>query len=245
MSAAVVVHDTSRAVLISTLRFPFTVMRSAVGLLRNVPSFPLLRSDNRRLQAALTRLELENAQLREHVRRVQAAHTLLETGLTSKGVVADVIGRSPLPTQQTLLINQGSRQGVLVGQVVVDARGVVGRVVEARASTAFVLLLTDPESRVTATIERSRETGLLVGEGLGQCRLLYLDAHTEIQAGDQVIAAGLGGSIPKGLPLGKVARVVRDDESGSAFAWVIPAAGLDRVEEVLCVSSSGKNSHLE
>ena len=49
------------------------------------------------------------------------------------------------------------------------------------------------------------------------------------------MTAGLGGPFPKGLLLGIVTHVFRDEESGAARASVKPAAELSRVEDVLCL----------
>ena len=90
---------------------------------------------------------------------------------------------------------------------------------------------------MAALVERSRETGLVVGRGSGVCELIYLDQDADVQEGDRILTAGLGGTFPKGLVLGTVTRVVRDETSGSARAIVAPAAHLSRLEEVLCIPS--------
>jgi rod shape-determining protein MreC len=109
-------------------------------------------------------------------------------------------------------------------------------VIELHPATSLVLLLTDPESRVGGIVERSRETGLLVGKSRSQCEFIYLDVQADIQAGDRILTAGLGGPFPKGLLLGVVAEVIRDEVTGSARAIVNPSARLGKLEEVLCLS---------
>jgi len=69
-------------------------------------------------------------------------------------------------------------------------------------------------------VERSRETGLLVGRGSGPCDLIYLDAAADVELGDRVVTAGLDGPFPKGVVLGTVTRVVRNEEVGTARASV-------------------------
>ena len=60
-----------------------------------------------------------------------------------------------------------------------------------------------------------------------------------VQEGDRIVTAGLGGVFPKGLPLGIVTQVRRDERSWSTSATVKPAAALGRLEEVLCLRSEG------
>ncbi len=149
--------------------------------------------------------------------------------------MAAVLSRSPIPTQQTVLVNQGSDRALALDDVVVDASGVVGRMVEVHPQTALVLLLTDPESRVAALVERSRETGLLVGRGQGWMEFIYLDVDADLQEGDRLLTAGLGSGFPKGLPLGIIVRVLKDELTGTAWAKVQPLARLGQLEEVLCL----------
>jgi len=153
-----------------------------------------------------------------------------------------VIARPIVPLPQTLLLDKGTRHGLTLSAVVLDADGVVGRVIDVFPSACLVQLVTDPDSRVAALIERSGETGLLIGRGRGTCELIYLDADADVREGDHVLTAGFGGSFPKGLRLGTVARVVREAEAGMASATVAPAARVGRVEEVLCLPQTAVKS---
>jgi rod shape-determining protein MreC len=225
-----------RRTTLTVLRLPFTAVKAVIGVLLTLPQLPTLMREQDRLRGELTRRELELAQLREQLRQAGAAQALMALAPPEgPGVVARAIGRSTIPTQHTILLDQGSRQGLVLGGVVVDANGVVGRVVEVHPATSLVMLLTDPDSRVAGLVERSRETGLLVGSARHRCDFIYLAADADVAIGDRIVTAGLDGPFPKGLLLGTVTAVTRDETSGSAQATVIPAAQLGRLEEVLCV----------
>jgi len=224
-----------RAAALAVLRFPFGAVRAFALILITLPRVPSLASENADLRKALAQHQRDAAELRERLRHAQQSQALLKVRAAPQGTVARVIGRSTLPTQQTVWLDRGERGGLTLNSVILDPFGVIGRVSELHASNSLVILLTDPESRVAALIERSRETGILVGHGRRQCELRYLDAEADVQEGDQVVTAGLGGSIPKGLRLGTVTRVERDGATGSASAWVMPSARLGQLEEVLCL----------
>ena len=182
---------------------------------------------------------MELAQAREALRYLRAVQALRASAGSGEGFVASVIGRSPLPSQQTILINRGREHGLQDDVIVVDASGVVGRIIEAHRATSLAMLLTDPNSRVAGVVERSGESGLLVGQGTGLCQFIYLDADADIVEGDRVVTAGLGRVFPKrGLWLGTVINVSRDRQAGSATAVVRPDAKLGRVQEVLCLVPS-------
>ena len=245
-----VFQATIRNEALALLRFPFKFLKSCLSVLLVLPQLPTLAHENLLLRTELIRRQAELAQWQETVRRAQQAHVLSEPLLStegvdesiSSGIVAEVIGRSIVPTQHTVWIDQGHRQGLALDAVVMDAFGVVGRIAELHSTTALVMLLTDPDSRVAGMVERSRETGLLVGRGQGMCELIYLDVQADLQEGDHVITAGLGGLFPKGLPLGTVVRVTRDEQAGTAWASVRPTAHMGQLEEVLCLWGSASQS---
>jgi rod shape-determining protein MreC len=232
-----VFRDPVRHAAFGIIRFPFALLKRSVAVLITLPRLPDLSQENAALQADLTQQRLLLAQLQEAARRAQQTQTLQALAPSSGGVVASVIGRSGVPTQHTLLLDKGRRHGLTLESAVLDAEGLVGRVVELHEATCLVMLLTDPESRVAGLVERSRESGLLVGQGRGSCEFMYLDIEADIQEGDRILTAGLGGPFPKGLRLGTVVRVHRDEQAGTTSAWVKPSAHLNRAEEVLCLQS--------
>ena len=228
-------HAPVRHLVLTVLRLPYAATTTILSAVVTLPRLPALAQENSALRTQLIAQQRELAQLRDAVRHDAQRQALLETSASPGGTVAEVIGRSPIPTQHTVLLNQGARQGLTLETVVIDAAGVIGRVIDVQPVTALVMLVTDPDSRVAGLVERSRESGLLVGQGQGVCRFVYLDASADIQAGDRIVTAGLGGVFPKGLPLGEVIEVVRSEEEGTTVATVRPLAHVGRLEEVLCL----------
>ena len=235
VSAVLAFPGPIRHAAVTMFRLPFRIVAGSAWIVLTLPRLPSLEAENTHLRAELIRQQLTIAQLREALRRQEAAQVLRNADPASAGIVAQVIGRSLVPTQQTILLNKGQQDGLMLESIVVNTDGLVGRAIEVGASTTLVMLLTDPESRVAGLVERSRETGLLIGRGLGSCELVYLDADADVQAGDRLVTAGLGHTFPKGLLLGSVTRVVRDTVSGTASAVVKPAARGGQVEDVLCL----------
>lgn len=234
LGTVVVLQEPLRRSTLTVLRFPFTLIKAAVSLVVTLPQLPSLTKDHERLRVALLQARAETARLREELRHLHQSQALRDAA-TRGELVASVLNRSLIPTQQTLLLDQGSRQGLVLETAIIDTEGVVGRVTELSDTTSLVTLLTDPDSRIAALVERSRESGLLVGRGHGQCELIYLDADADIEQEDRIVTAGFGGPLPKALLLGIVTRVERDETLGTARAWVRPAARLGRLEEVLCL----------
>jgi len=241
VAASLAFLEPLRASALTALRLPFSVVKTGILILAALPRLPSLARENASLRTALMQRQVDTAQLGDTLRHMEQAGALLAaTPAQRRGIVALVIGRSTIPTQQTVLLNRGSRHGLTQETVIMDASGLIGRVMELHPTTALVMLLTDPESRVAGLVERSRETGSLVGRGRGRCDFIYLDAEADLEAGDRVVTAGLGGPFPKGVLLGTVVHVGRDEQVGAAWASVEPAAHLGRLEEVLCLPFEGR-----
>ena len=234
LGAVCVFQEPVRRSTLAVLRFPFALVKAAVSLVVVLPRLPSLAADHDRLRAELVQSRADAVRLREDLRHVQQSHALLDTS-SANGIVASVLSRSTIPTQHTVLLDRGRRHGVTLNGAVIDADGLVGRVTELHPATCLVTLVTDPDSRIAGLVERSRESGLLVGRGDGQCEFIYLDIQADIDVEDRILTAGFGGPLPKGLRLGTVTRVERDEASGTTRAVVRPAAHVGRLEEMVCL----------
>ena len=142
VGVVVIAHDPARVALLTVLTFPLTVVKAGARLLVALPRLPSLAQENASLREELMQRQAESAQLRELVRQSRQADALLAHGGRADAVVAGVIGRSTVPTQHTVLLNRGARDGLTLDSVIVDAAGVIGRVMEVHDRTCLVMLLT-------------------------------------------------------------------------------------------------------
>ncbi|MBI4353606.1 MAG: rod shape-determining protein MreC [Candidatus Omnitrophica bacterium] len=211
-----------------------TVIQSVAQTVAWLPSLPSLSREQASLRQALTARQLDVIQLRETLRHLTQAARLNEA-TTGAGVVASILGRSLLPTEHAILLNRGQRDGLMSEAILVDRHGLVGRILQVHAATSTAILLTDSTHRVAGLLSRSREAGLVIGTGGTLLEFIYLDLDAEIQAGDEVVTAGIGGPFPKGIPIGTIVRIERDERQASTKAWIRPAVKLRQLEEVLCL----------
>ncbi|MBM3268466.1 MAG: rod shape-determining protein MreC [Candidatus Sericytochromatia bacterium] len=180
------------------------------------------------LQRELTRraeIESEVVRLRQLVG--------LASAIPEKGRFARIIGRSPDNWHARVYVDRGRRDGVAEGAVVMAPQGVVGKVMHAGERVAQVGLLTDPDNEVSCLNQRSRSPGVVAGEGEATLVMKYLQQQVDFRVGDMLVTSGMGGVYPKGLPLGRVARVLRHPNAITPQVTVVPEADLDRLEEVL------------
>ncbi|MFQ5597215.1 MAG: rod shape-determining protein MreC [Nitrospiria bacterium] len=194
---------------------------------------------NRQLRRTIAFLEGENNALREKSLLANRLMKLLNYQEHSKihATAAAVIGRKPSQWFDTILINKGESDGIAVDMGVIIPQGVVGKVVHTGAHYSQVLLASDRNSAISATVQRTREQGIVQGDDAGSARLKYLPHDSKIDIGDQLITSGLEGSFSKGLIIGRVAEISGREEEMFLKIKIIYEIDLDRIEEVLIIQS--------
>ena len=151
-------------------------------------------------------------------------------------LIAELVNVSPDPLKQLIMIDKGEKDGVYIGQAVIDAYGLVGQVVEVNAIQSTVILISD--SRHALPVQINRNGVLAIAEGSGRIDTLWLPnlvSTTDIQVGDLMVSSGLGRRFPIGYPVGVVETVKRDPGQAFLEVAVRPSAELDRSRFVLLV----------
>jgi rod shape-determining protein MreC len=193
--------------------------------------------DNRALHRELQQALVSNHRLKEAALSNERLRKLfnLQQKMEQPVVAALVVGKDPSPWFQSVLLDKGREDGVEKGQPVINPEGVVGIVVEATSRYAKVMLITDPNSAVDAVIQDSRARGIIKGGASGSCVLNFVLRKHEVAQGDTVVSSGMDGVFPKGLPIGKVAAIVKREAGIFQDVSVIPYVDFERLEEVLVV----------
>jgi rod shape-determining protein MreC len=193
--------------------------------------FNYLNNKDLQIQA----LKAQNSQLKEIFLEKERLEDLLafKQAIGFKTVWANVISRDPSNWRHSIIIDKGIKSGVRKGMFLISQQGLVGRVLEADRVASKAILLTDPNFRVAAVCQRSREQMIVVGGGRGLCSLKYLADTADVQVNDIIVTSGLGGFCPKGILIGEVASVRKSDNGLTLEALMAPSVRLSKVEEVL------------
>ena len=200
-----------------------------------------VRKQNQDLQKTIDRLRLEQAALLEDAREGQRLQALLkfQQKYIYKTVAAQAIGSSGSQQSRVIYIDKGSADGLARDMAVITPNGIVGKVREAFSNTAQVLVINDQTSGAGVILESTRVRGILRGNASGQPEIVDILSDKRIQKGENVLTAGGDQIFPRGLPVGVVDRVVPDPERDSFInVIVVPAAQLDRLDEVLVITST-------
>ncbi len=199
------------------------VVRPIGDLVVGIGQIGSLRRENRRLKAEVDRLHAQEHTYQDVVTQNDELRGALAMARRCgcKTVGATVVARSASNFQQSVTIDRGRRQGVAPDMAVLDADGLVGRVVDATADYATVLLVDDPSSGVAASLARTKAPGLLRGADNGELTFEPVQAGIQVRPGDAIVTQGYpGGVFPAGLPVG----VVRGVRAGGA--GLVPQAGV-------------------
>jgi rod shape-determining protein MreC len=200
-----------------------------------------VRQQNQDLQDTVDRLRLEQAALLEDARqgqRLQALNHFQEKYLYST-LAAQVIGTSGSDLSRVFTIDKGKNDGLARDMAVITAEGIVGKVREVFPRTAQVLAINDQTSGAGVILETTRIRGILRGNEQGQPQIVGILADQRIKPGENVLTAGGDQIFPRGLPVGAVEKVVTDpDRDGFINVIITPAAHLDRLDEVLVITST-------
>jgi len=191
-----------------------------------------LRTENlvlkRKLQLNAS-LAAENVRLRQ---LLNSADTLEDRVL-----IAEIIGRSPDPMMHQVIVNRGEENGVYQGQALVDAKGLMGQVVDVGRRSAKVLLITDSTHALPVQINRNGEQ--LIAEGIGgrssELALPYVPNTLDIVVGDILVSSGMGQRFPVGYPVAEVVEVVKDPSRRFAKVITMPMADISRSRHALLV----------
>lgn len=234
---------------------PFTVIRyyldSAISPLYYVSNFPLSAfNELNDLSAKHQALLDENALLKEQLQMQQSdlvrldslkkendeLRTLLGSPLRNDEYkkVAQVLLVDTNPYSYQITLDKGTREGVFVGQPVVDEKGVVGQIFKTAYNTSRAILICDSQHAIPVQVLRNGITMVAVGNGCNNDLLLdFLPNNVDIQVGDVLVTSGLGGRFPKGYPVATVSSVKVDMHDSTPVISATPTADLKRLRYLL------------
>lgn len=199
-----------------------------------------LRYRQTMLQAELQKLlvtQKENSQLKELLLTSSKADT--------KVMAAQILAVDTSSARQIVVLNKGSREGVYAGQPVLDAKGIMGQVIDVGPMTSTVLLISDLKSAVPVRNNRTGERAILVGNNsMDRLSLINLPKTSSIHPGDILVTSGLGRRYPEGYPVGRVEEI--NSVPGEDFVKVVvsPVALLNRNRLVLLIWSDAEQEQL-
>ena len=214
---------------------------SVSGLWSNYVDLRHVRQQNADLQKTVDRLRLEQAALLEDAKQGQRLQALFkfQQKYIFKTLAAQAIGSSGTDQSRVFYLDKGKNDGLDRDMAVITPDGIVGKVRDVFPHSAQVLAINDQTSGAGVILESTRIRGILRGNVIGQTQIVDIIADQRIQPGEKVLTAGGDEIFPRGLPVGTVQKISRDpDRDGFINVLIKPAAQLDRLDEVLVITST-------
>lgn len=122
--------------------------------------------------------------------------------------LANVVLRDPANWWRTVQIDLGSRDGLRENLPVLTTEGLVGRVSSVGVTRSQVVLIGDPNCRVSARVENpAHDMGIISAGGPldnSLAQLTYLAGSANLKPGENVVTSGQGGIYPAGILIGQI-----------------------------------------
>jgi len=190
--------------------------------------------ENLQLRRKVDQLTTENLRLRQGEGDLRRLRSLLGYSeqftmptTMAEAIMLDISGRF-----KSIIIDRGSAAGIDVDDAVVNANGLIGRVVLTTKDMSKVQLVTDNNSSVGVLIERTRRQGVLRGDGAGGAQLYDIPSLADVRPGDSIITAGIDGIYPKGIPVGVVVKAEKGQDLFKTIT-VKPLVEFASIEETI------------
>ena len=204
-------------------------------------SLDQLERENSALQVENRQLKATNQGLRDvelEVNRLRHALSYKERSVF-KLVPAEVVTRDSSTWWRTVTINRGKEDGIDGDMAVVTDEGLIGKTTTVSSNISIVLLISDENCKVAASVEGTREQGIIAGERVSGgltpiLNLNFLSKQADLKPGQKVYTSGVGGVFPSGLLLGVVKTFRLRELDGQA--QVTPAVDLSHLEDVFVVT---------
>ena len=117
-------------------------------------------------------------------------------------ILSKVLIDKKSPYLKSIIINRGSKSGILKGMPVMDKEYLVGRIVETNYLSSRVLLLNDLNSRIPVTFGKDSTQAILKGSGGSKPVLEYLPEGYVVEEGIEVFTSGKDRIFLPGSPIG-------------------------------------------
>ena len=153
-------------------------------------------------------IQFENKELKELINEYVSS--------TNK-ILAKIIVDQNSPFLKSIIINKGSRDDIKIGTNIFDKAYLVGRVIEVNYKTARVLLLSDLNSNVPASIAPQNVQAIITGSGnrYGEIKYIKEDIDNKFNEQSIVYTSGTGAIFKSGIPIGRVR--IQNDEKKNKF----------------------------
>lgn len=199
--------------------------------------------ENSELKKDVLELKNEIFSLSEVQKENERLKQLLEFGrdIPRKKVLAQVVSWDSSNGFKVLRINKGTNSGIKLMSPVITMTGLVGYIYRLSHNYADVLTILDQNNRVDSIVANTRTHGIVEGESGFKCHLKYVSRTDKLELGSDVITAGLGEIYPKGIRIGKITKIDKENFGITQKIEITPSVDFHKLEEVVVLFEEKQN----
>jgi rod shape-determining protein MreC len=208
-------------------------VKEIASVLEDVKSATSLREENIRFKSEIRRLnvwksktesqELELLELRELLKVIPKKNNQIITGrvfTAAGGIFAN-----------TVLINVGEKDGIVIGQPAISSLGLVGYVINVGISSSRILLIIDINAMIPIYLTDSNWPAVTQGQNGELLKIRFLSSEAKPLEGEVLETSGHGGQLPSGINVGRIVR------SFSGNYYVKPTVNFQKLTYVSIITN--------
>lgn len=245
-----IVESFLKDVIVSVENIVFSPFRFTINLFENYGELKDIKEENDILKTSLNRIEsieAENIELRKQLENLKEELNIDYTLTDYEYLNATVTSRNIGYWYNTITIDKGSNSGIEKEMPVINAYGLLGKVVDTTTFTSTIRLITttDTNNKISVSIVSNNEKlhGLINGYNHKETTLEVegISNTKTVRVGDSVYTSGLGGVFPSGILIGTVESITTDSYDLSKIINVKPSANFDDINFVTILKRKTDN----
>lgn len=172
--------------------------------------------DSKKQSSEIKQLEAENQRLKSENKKYKKELDIEDISKFDP-ISSTVLSRNPDQWMNTLVINQGAKDGIKNNMAVMTSDGLVGRISKVNQFSSQVDLISTNTraNRLSVNIQHDDKNvfGLIDHYDAKNEELVISDINNKdsVKKGDKVVTSGLADQLPTGLYIGEVAKVENDE----------------------------------
>lgn len=202
------ISDTSTKFIVPLTNF----FSSISNPITNYQKIDKIKIKNVALKSKIAELEVHNIELQEKISLLESFTKIDSSQFKNKAIIsANVIIADIMLNRKILQLNQGAKNEVAIGMVVVGQSGaLVGIITSLYENYSYVTLINDNKSSVPVFLQSAKKAGALQG-GNDSLNIGFISADYTVKPGDNIITSSLGNTLPSGIPVGRVYEVNKNE----------------------------------
>jgi len=213
----------------SILYLPQSVVSYSMHLRSLSDENTILRKENAKLKLEIDlakEYSIENERLKKLL--------LFENNWNYPIILTQIVGYNPGAYTTTVIINNGETDSIFYGMPVFTTNGLVGKVSKVFPSHSMVQLLSDLNSRVSVISQRSRVLGTVFSRDKDDMQI-QVSSYADLIPGDTLVTSGFGGIYPKGIPVGVLTKLDKNDSEVLSYGSIKLLQHIESLEEVFVI----------